>query len=111
MTATFTWEITTLDRQVASGLITQIHWRLDAIETIDGEEYIASSYGSKGVSGDPSAEGFIDYDSVTKENALTWVKAAMDADEISLSASELEAILQNQINKKATPVDASGVPW
>lgn len=111
MTATFTWEIAKLDRQISSGLITQIHWRLDAVETIDGEEHTASSYGSKGVSGDPSAEGFIDYDSVTKENVLTWLKAAMDADEISQSASELEASLQNQINKKATPVDASGVPW
>ena len=111
MTATFTWEIPRVDRQVSSGLITDIHWRLTAVETISGTEYKVYCYGSKGVSGDPSEEGFIAYDSVTKDNALTWVKAALDSSEEDASSSELEAGLQRQINKKATPVNEEGVPW
>ncbi len=111
MAATFTWDIPQVDRQVSSGLITNIHWRLTAVETISGTEYKVYCYGSKGVSGDPSEEGFIAYDSVTKDNAIAWVKAALDADEDEDSAADKEAGLQGQINKKATPVDASGVPW
>jgi hypothetical protein len=33
MAATFTWDIPQVDRQVSSGLITNIHWRLTAVET------------------------------------------------------------------------------
>ena len=111
MAATFTWNIPQVDRQVSSGLITNIHWRLTAVETINGTEYRAECYGSKGVSGDPSAEGFIAYDSVTKDNSIAWVKAALDADEDEDSAAEKEAGLQGQINKKAAPIQASGTPW
>mgnify|MGYP001157437068 FL=1 len=111
MAATFTWDISQVDRQVSSGLITNIHWRLSAVKTINGTEYTADCYGSKGVSGDPSSSDFIAYDSVTKDNAIAWVKAALDADEDEDSAADKEAGLQGQINKKATPVDASGVPW
>ena len=111
MAATFTWDIPQVDRQVSSGLITNIHWRLTAVETISGTEYRAECYGTKGVSGDPSSSDFIAYADVTKENAIAWVKAALDADEDEDSAADKEAGLQGQINKKATPVDASGVPW
>ena len=111
MAATFTWDIPQVDRQVSSGLITNIHWRLTAVETISGTEYKVDCYGSKGVSGDPSSSDFIAYDKVTKENAISWVKAALDADEDEDSAAAKEASLQSQINKKAAPVAASGVPW
>ena len=111
MAATFTWNIPQVDRQVSSGLITNIHWRLLAVETINGTEYRAECYGSKGVSGDPSSSDFIAYDSVTKENAIAWVKAALDAYEDEDSAADKEASLQGQINKKASPVQASGTPW
>ena len=111
MAATFTWDIPQVDRQVSSGLIDKIHWRLKAVETIDGTEYTAECYGSKGVSGDPSSSDFIAYDSVTKDNTITWVKAALDADDENASSSQLEASLQKQINKKAAPAQAVGVPW
>ena len=111
MAATFTWDIPQVDRHLSNGLIINIHWTLRAVETIDGTEYTQTCYGSKGVSGDPSSSDFIDYDKVTKEDAIKWVKAALDDSEEDASSTELEASLQNQINKKANPTDASGVPW
>ena len=111
MAATFTWDIPSVDRQVSSGLINNIHWRLKAVETIDGTEYTSECYGSKGMSGDPSSSDFIAYADVTKENVITWVKAALDNDDYNASSSELEADLQKQINEKASPVQASGTPW
>ena len=111
MAATFTWDIPQVDRHLSNGLIINIHWTLRAVETIDGTEYTQNCYGSKGVSGDPSSSDFIDYDKVTKEDAIKWVKAALDDSEEDASSAELEASLQNQINKKANPTDASGVPW
>ena len=51
------------------------------------------------------------YKRQTKDNAIAWVKAALDADEDEDSAAAKEAGLQGQINKKAAPVDASGIPW
>ena len=62
-----TWTISTLERELSDGGVVVAHWRATASETVgEGDEavtYSASSYGTVGFTPDPSASGFIAYDS------------------------------------------------
>ena len=107
--ATFTWTIPTCEHVIADGGIKVVHWRCTATQTAgtgdDAVTYTDSSYGTVGLTYDASASDFIAYDSVTEANAQSWVWAN------GVDQSETEANLQNLIDQKVNPVDASGVPW
>jgi len=60
---TYTWSVPMTERNLADGGITVIHWRCDGV---DGD-YSASSYGTTSHTPDADADGFIAYDSVTKQ--------------------------------------------
>ena len=105
MAATFTWDIPSVDRQVSSGLINNIHWRCSAMETANETDYEATSYGTCGLTYDASSSDFIAYDSVTQDNCLTWIYAnGVDKDAI-------ESALQANIDLKITPTEGYGTPW
>ena len=98
---TTTWTIAQLERTLDDGGVVVAHWRATAT---DGD-YSASSYGTAGFTPDPSASGFIAYDSITEEVALDWCFAnGVDKDAI-------EASLAAQIELDKNPTQASGVPW
>ena len=94
-----TWTIVTLERNTDDGVVVA-HWRAS---DADGE-HIGSSYGSCGFSPDPSAEGYVAYDSLTEDTVIGWVKAEVDADEI-------EAGIAAQIADSKAPAISTGVPW
>ena len=95
-----TWTISTLERTLADGGVTIAHWRATAV---DGD-FSASSYGTCGFTPDPSASGFIVYDSLTEADVIGWVQAELDQDAI-------EASLTAQIEADKNPTQAAGVPW
>jgi hypothetical protein len=100
MAITYTWNIKTVDRTIATGGINTIHWRCNAV---DGDHSVGS-YGSVGCTPDPSASDFIAYDSVTETNCIAWVQANVGKD-------NTEAALALQIATLKTPVTGSGTPW
>ena len=95
-----TWTISTLERELSDGGVVIAHWRATAV---DGD-FSASSYGTCGFTPDPSASGFIAYDSLTEADVVGWVQAEVDKDAI-------EASLAAQIEADKNPTQAAGVPW
>jgi hypothetical protein len=92
-----TWTIVQLDRQTSDGLVTTVHWRVDAI---DGD-YSAGSYGTVGFE---RGDSFTAYDSLTEAQVIAWVKEKLDVEAIETS-------LAAQIEAKKNPTTAVGVPW
>jgi len=109
MAATFNWSIATCERNMADGGVTVVHWRCDASETVgtgdDAVTHSASSYGTQGLTPDPSDSGFVAYDSLTEATVKGWIWAA-DVDQTAIENS-----LQAQINELKTPTTGTGVPW
>jgi hypothetical protein len=95
-----TWTISTLERELSDGGVIVAHWRATAV---DGD-FSASSYGTCGFTPDPSASGFIAYDSLTEADVVGWVQAEVGKDAI-------EASLAAQIEADKNPTKGSGVPW
>ena len=95
-----TWTISTLERELSDGGVVVAHWRATVV---DGD-FSASSYGTVGFTPDPSASGFIAYDSLTEADVIGWVQAELDQDAI-------EASLAAQIEADKNPTQAAGVPW
>ena len=94
------WVISQLERTLDTGGVVVAHWRATAV---DGD-FSASSYGTVGFTPDPSASGFIAYDSLTEADVIGWVQAELDQDAI-------EASLAAQIEADKNPTQAAGVPW
>ena len=103
-----TWTISTLERELSDGGVIVAHWRATASETVgtddDAVTYSASNYGTVGFTPDPSASGFIAYDSLTEADVIGWVQAEVDKDAI-------EASLAAKIEADKNPTQAAGVPW
>tara|TARA_R110001606_G_scaffold105145_1_gene229079 strand:- start:342 stop:641 length:300 start_codon:yes stop_codon:yes gene_type:complete len=97
---TFTWTIADCEREIATGGITVVHWRV----TAEDGDYTASSYGTVGLSPDTSDSDFITYDNVTEATVFDWVYEVIDK-------AETEAALQANIDADKTPTTASGTPW
>ena len=95
-----TWTISTLERELSDGGVVVAHWRATAV---DGE-HSATNYGTCGFTPDPSAAGFISYDSLTEADVIGWVQAEVDQDAI-------EASLAANIELQKNPTQSSGVPW
>lgn len=100
MALTFNWTIPTCEHGIATGGINVVHWRCTAQ---DGD-YTASSYGTVGLTPDPSSPGFTAYDDVTEAQAKGWVWE-------HVSQADTEAALAAKIEAQKNPTEASGTPW
>jgi len=115
MADTYTWKIVQLDRVIADGGIYTAHWTLNASRDVpvvgsdppETKTYTAGSYGSQGLTPDPTDPSFIPYADVTEANVIAWVKAALGTDAVTAKEAGLTKNIDLQIN----PVDATGVPW
>ena len=94
------WVISQLERTLDTGGVVVAHWRATAV---DGD-FSASNYGTVGFTPDPSASGFIAYDSLTEADVIGWVQAELDKDAI-------EASLAAKIELDKNPTKGVGVPW
>jgi len=100
MAITYTWTIPTCEHDIATGGINVVHWRCTGV---DGDNS-ASSYGTVGLTPDPSAADFVAYDDVTEAQAQAWVWA-------SVSQEDTEAAIAAKIDALINPTEASGTPW
>lgn len=97
-----TWNIANMERHLSDGAVYTVHWTV----SLEKEDESASAYGSVGLS-DPDPQAFIPYDSLKKEQVLDWVFEALGPDNV---VSIVES-LNNQVEDKLSPKDASGIPW
>ncbi len=100
MAVTYDWTIPTCEHDIATGGINVIHWRCTGV---DGDNS-ASSYGTVGLTPDPSSSDFVAYADVTEAMAQGWVWD-------SVSQADTEAAIADKINAMANPTEASGTPW
>ena len=109
MAITYTWSIVDMERQITMGdksdVITQITYKLDGTETVDGTAHTGSM--SETVNVELGSQTFKAFSSVTEANAIQFVKDKLGADGITNS----ELNVSNQISEAQTPIIASGVSW
>lgn len=99
---TFTWRINTLERTTADGIVTTVHYTVDAS---DGT-YKAGAYGSIGL--EPPADGeALPYADLSEDLCIEWVKNALGAEQVA----QVEAALQAQLDEQRAPSKAQGLPW
>ena len=104
MSTTFTWNINTLERNTADGIVFTAHYTVNASD----DTYSAGAYGSIGLEAPAEGDPVIPYADLTAETVIGWVKEKLGGDE---KIAEIEAALQAQIDEQRTPTKASGVPW
>jgi len=105
MANTYTWKVGQCDRNLADGMITTLHYTVNA--TTEDGVYSAGAYGSVGLQpADP--DSMIPYDDVTEAQAISWTQAAIGGPE---KVAEIHAALDNQLTEKRTPTTGTGTPW
>ena len=100
---TITWKIEQMDRQTSNGLVTTVHWRANATETVGEETYAATSYGSVGLTAGSTIVPFAD---LTQAMVIGWVKDQLGEETVTSTEDSLAA----QIASQKAPVSASGLP-
>lgn len=97
----FNWKISAMECIITDGVMSNVvqtvHWRYNAKESIEDKVYFAELYGATKV-GEPTPEDFTDYNSLTKEQVVSWLEAELDV-------PEMQKNLENQINLQINPVD------
>lgn len=99
---TFAWRVANMERTLADGMVTTIHYTITAH---DGT-YSSSAYGSVGLEpADPAT--MIPYADLDEFTVASWVAAQFGDEKIQ----EIEQALQNQIDLQRNPRTATGTPW
>ncbi len=98
---TFTWAVSTLDRQLSDGYVSTVHYTVSAT---DGT-YSSSAYGSVGLER-PSE--LIAYSDLTEELVVGWVKEALGGDEKDGNTLDADPV---SVSIQRVPVTGTGVPW
>jgi hypothetical protein len=93
----FTWKITQLERELADGYVSRVHYSVYA-------EGGAQSYGSLRLER-PQGE-MIPFEELTEELVIDWVKNVYGPEVIAI-----EAAIQARIDESVTPTLAEGLPW
>ena len=103
-TTTFTWTVNTLERTVADGIVSVVHYSVSAS---DGT-YSAGAYGSVGLDAPAEGDDTIAYADLTEATCVGWAQDKLGGAE---KIAEIEAALQAQIDEQRTPTKATGKPF
>ena len=101
MAITKTWEINTLERELADGYVKKVIYR---VKGIDGEDEKARATGEVELE---KTETLIPYKDLTESTVLGWVKTKLGTDEVTA----IEKSLEDEIALINTPVTDTGKPW
>ena len=94
----YTWQVVQMDRQVADGFVTTVHYNVSAV---DGE-FTSSTYGTVGFTQEEM--DYVPFEQLTQEQVIGWVQDSLGKDKV-------EAALATQIEAQKNPVQESGLPW
>ena len=103
MTITKTWEVNTLERELKTGYVNKVIYRVNAT---DGT-YSIRATGSVELE---RPETLIPYKDLTEEVVIGWVKAKIEAEE-SGRVAKIESALEANITEQKTPTTGTGKPW
>ena len=103
-TTTFTWTVNTLERTVADGIVSVVHYSVSAN---DGT-YSAGAYGSIGLDAPAEGDDIIAYADLTEATCVGWAQEKLGGAE---KVAEIQAALQAQIDEQRTPTKATGKPF
>ena len=103
MTITKTWEVNTLQRELADGYVNKVIYRVNGT---DGT-YSTRATGSVDLE---KPETLIPYKDLTEETVIGWVKAKLEAQE-SGSVAKIEKAIDDNITLQKTPTHGVGTPW
>lgn len=106
MAVTTTWSINTLERTLADGIVSVVHYNISAVDD-DDNAYVAFAYGSVGLAAPEEGDTVIPYADLKSDTCVGWVKDALGTDSVTAT----ETNLSSQIELQKTPVNGSGVPW
>ena len=101
--ATKTWEVNTLQRELADGYVNKVIYRVNGT---DGT-YTTRATGEVDL---PKPDTLVPYGDLTEATVIGWVKAKLDADNAGTVANIEDAIDAN-ISAQKTPVYGVGKPW
>ena len=103
MTVTKTWQVNTLERELADGYVNKVIFR------VNGEDgtYTFRATGEVNL---PKPDTLVPYADLTEETVLGWVKAKLDAENAGTVAN-IEAAVENGVNIQKTPTHGTGKPW
>jgi hypothetical protein len=99
---TFSWNIANLERTLATGEVTTVHYTVTAKD----DAYSAGAYGSIGL--DPAEpESMVPFADLDEFTVASWVANKFGPEKVQ----EIQDALQQQLDLQRTPVTGSGVPW
>ena len=101
MAITKTWEINTLERELADGYVKKVIYR---VKGIDGSEEKARATGEVDLE---RPETLIPYKDLTEDTVIGWVKTKLGTEQVTA----IEKSLTDEIALINTPVTATGKPW
>ena len=100
MAITKTWEVNTLQRELADGYVNKVIYR---VKGTDGT-YETRATGEVDLE---KPDTLIPYKDLTAETVIGWVKAKLGTD----SVAQIEAAIDAEINSQKTPTHGVGTPW
>ena len=101
--ATKTWEVNTLQRELADGYVNKVIYR---VKGSDGT-YETRATGEVDLE---KPETLIPYKDLTEEKVIGWVKAKLDAENAG-TVARIEAAIDENIKLQKTPTHGVGKPW
>ena len=107
--ATKTWQVNTLERELADGYVNKVIFR------VNGEDG-TYNFRATGEVNLPKPNTLIPYADLTEEVVLGWVKAKLnenkDEDGNTIDqVANIEAAVENGVNIQKTPTHGTGKPW
>ena len=103
MAITKTWEVNTLQRELADGYVNKVIYR---VKGTDGT-YETRATGEVDLE---KPDTLIPYKDLTQDTVISWVKAKLEAQE-SGTVAKIEAAIDANINLQKTPTHGTGTPW
>jgi hypothetical protein len=104
---TTAWKIVDTTRNISTGLIIEITYLYEAILASELSRTIATL----NVTGDPTSPNFIDFEDLTEEIILQWVKSVLGQQQVN----EIETNVQAEVTSMQAAADAvteaHGLPW
>jgi hypothetical protein len=100
-----TWKISQLERTPQDG-INRVHYHLSDSETVGEVTHNGQSYGTVSFTPDATKDGYVSWDSITKETVLSWTRDALG----SAAVAAMEASIAAQIAESKSPSILFGYP-
>ena len=103
MTITKTWDVNTLQRELADGYVNKVIYR---VKGTDGT-YETRATGEVDLE---KPDTLVPYKDLTQDTVISWVKAKLEAQE-SGTVAKIDAAIDANINLQTTPTHGTGTPW